>query len=1129
MKWTDEINKNLLLCYFTVTNLQQNTTAYRSQLHQAFINIYPELRETITEQRLSDQIRVIVRNNRIPPAEREIIRRQAADSLQTVHKPQEKQPATIPNTHTDTVETLSTQPTETQKQTTSAETSTSHTQHKTSTITAETPQPTNQIEETYNEIHIQYQGTDPLSRPFIKRPQNIHNIKNTITTINQIIEKRIEESTNGPNIEELLTLVYCGAATATRLHEQPNTKDNSTKKKPTIPSWQRRLQKKIATLRKEIGIITQYSMGNLKKRPPQNLLPENRSSETIIEILDTKKQQLQAQTKRLKRYKKSYQRKQENKLFNTNEKKFYRTLQTTEQQMNNPPPIIELKSYWANIWSQAVTHNRKAQWITDEETTQTSTTPMPNTTITLEDVKNALSRAHNWKAPGDDKIQNFWLKSFTSIHQPLTKIFQNFIQEAEAIPPFLTQGVTYLKPKDADTANPSKYRPITCLSTTYKILTAIITTKINTHLENNNIMAEEQKGCCKRSRGCKEQLVIDAEIHTQAKLKRKSLHYAYIDYQKAFDSIPHSWLIHALQIYKIHPQITKFLETVMSTWRTSLNIKTNKENIRTEPIQIKRGIFQGDSLSALWFCIALNPLSNILNKTREGYKLTSRHPHTISHLLYMDDLKLYTSTRNQLNNLLKVTEIYSQDIQMKLGTDKCKINSIINGKHSTEKKYTLQDSNIIKNMEADEAYKYLGYLQKTGIEHANIKQQLKNKYQDRIKQILKTELSGRNKVKAVNTYATPILTYSFGIIKWNDTELEELNRLTRTTCNKYRIHHIHTAVERFTLKRKDGGRGFIDLKNMNYKQINTLKEYFKTKAETSPLHRSIINLTTSGTPMKFNIETQTLVDTNTTNKIEKWKSKALHGKHPYQLTQPHIDTAASNAWLTRGNLYGETEGFMVAIQDQIIATRSYQKHIIKDPNTPTDKCRLCHTQIETIEHITGGCTVLAPKQYTQRHDSVGRIIHQEIAKKYSLITNHTPYYKYQPENILENNTAKLYWNRDIITDKTTPHNKPDITLIHKTTKTTYLIEIAIPNSPNIQKKHTEKIEKYLPLTEEIRQMWHQDIVKIVPIIISSTGLIPKTLHDSLKGLELPSNLYIPMQKAVILHTCNITRQVLSMQ
>ncbi|KAK4871596.1 hypothetical protein RN001_015720 [Aquatica leii] len=70
--------------------------------------------------------------------------------------------------------------------------------------------------------------------------------------------------------------------------------------------------------------------------------------------------------------------------------------------------------------------------------------------------------------------------------------------------------------------------------------------------------------------------------------------------------------------------------------------------------------------------------------------------------------------------------------------------------------------------------------------------------------------------------------------------------------------------------------------------------------------------------------------------------------------QAHINQEASNTWLRKGNMYGEKEGFMVAIQDQVINTRYYSKHIIKDPNTITDKCRLCKQQIETIDHIITG-------------------------------------------------------------------------------------------------------------------------------------------------------------------------------
>lgn len=256
------------------------------------------------------------------------------------------------------------------------------------------------------------------------------------------------------------------------------------------------------------------------------------------------------------------------------------------------------------------------------------------------------------------------------------------------------------------------------------------------------------------------------------------------------------------------------------------------------------------------------------------------------------------------------------------------------------------------------------------------------------------------------------------------------------------------------------------------------------------------------------------------------EKKALHGKFPHQLDQNHIDTSASYNWLTKGNIFGETEGFMIAIQDQVIKTRNYSKYILKE-NMETDKCRLCHKNTETIEHITGSCSVLAYKEYTHRHDNVAKHIHQQLALKHRLVNDYTPYFKYKPKNVLESDTIKLYWNRDIITDRTILSNRPDITLTLKAQKITYLIDISIPNTHNLQQKHTEKIQKYIPLADEIRHMWHQQTVTIVPIIISSTGVIPKTLNKSLRLLDLHDNTYIPLQKSIVLDTCAIVRRFLN--
>jgi len=95
--------------------------------------------------------------------------------------------------------------------------------------------------------------------------------------------------------------------------------------------------------------------------------------------------------------------------------------------------------------------------------------------------------------------------------------------------------------------------------------------------------------------------------------------------------------------------------------------------------------------------------------------------------------------------------------------------------------------------------------------------------------------------------------------------------------------------------------------------------------------------------------------------------------------------------------------------------------------------------------------------------------------------------------------------------------------MNKKSKENFLIDMAVPNTHNIAKTITDKRNKYQELANEICAMWKQNSVQVIPIVISSTGVIPKSLSQSLKRLNLHPNTYIQMQKSVILGTCSIAR------
>ena len=80
--------------------------------------------------------------------------------------------------------------------------------------------------------------------------------------------------------------------------------------------------------------------------------------------------------------------------------------------------------------------------------------------------------------------------------------------------------------------------------------------------------------------------------------------------------------------------------------------------------------------------------------------------------------------------------------------------------------------------------------------------------------------------------------------------------------------------------------------------------------------------------------------------------------------------------------------------------------------------------------------------------------------------------------------------------------------MNKKTKNTFLIDIAVPNTHNLAKTITDKQNKYQELANEMCAMWKLNTAQVIPITIRSTAVIPKSLSQSLKRLNLHPNTYI---------------------
>ena len=93
----------------------------------------------------------------------------------------------------------------------------------------------------------------------------------------------------------------------------------------------------------------------------------------------------------------------------------------------------------------------------------------------------------NWKAPGPEFVQGFWLKHLKSI-QGLRRKLKKCLENRN-VPMWMTKGRTILLQRDKQKGKAaSNYRSITCIYLVWKLLTGAIAEEIYGFLDKNLLL-----------------------------------------------------------------------------------------------------------------------------------------------------------------------------------------------------------------------------------------------------------------------------------------------------------------------------------------------------------------------------------------------------------------------------------------------------------------------------------------------------------------------------------------------------------------------------------------------------------------------------------------------------------------
>ena len=151
----------------------------------------------------------------------------------------------------------------------------------------------------------------------------------------------------------------------------------------------------------------------------------------------------------------------------------------------------------------------------------------------------------------------------------------------------------------------------------------------------------------------------------------------------------------------------------MNSWKLSASVKTLRE------VDIKRDIYQGDSLSPLLFVLCMVTLTWLLRKAKVGYECGNKG-FKLNHLLFMNDLKLFAKSKNQIDSLIQTMHIFSEDIGIKFRIKKCGVLIMQREKFTRTDGIRLPDGQHMKDI-GETGYTYLGILEIDKIKEKEMK------------------------------------------------------------------------------------------------------------------------------------------------------------------------------------------------------------------------------------------------------------------------------------------------------------------------------------------------------------------------------------------------------------------------
>ena len=319
--------------------------------------------------------------------------------------------------------------------------------------------------------------------------------------------------------------------------------------------------------------------------------------------------------------------------------------------------------------------------------------------ITIDEMMKAKGILKPGKATGTDQVNNeMILQALLKYPDAFRNVFNSLLKKGVGVIQWLTSLLVPIH-KKGPTDDPDNFRGIALISCLAKLFYSILNNRLMEFCLTNNILSPSQLGFLAGNRTSDAHIILHNLINEYCHKKNSRIYGCFVDFSKAFDSIPRNRMFQKLLDIGVTGKFYDIIKFIYEGDQVCIKIK----DMITPAIQTMMGVRQGCVLSPLLFNIYMADFPASLSKTI-GVQLADGQ--NINCILWADDIILLSDSEHGLSTLLTELNQYSELNQLKINTDKTKCMIFNKTGRLIRRNFFLG----LTRLENVRSYKYLGLL-----------------------------------------------------------------------------------------------------------------------------------------------------------------------------------------------------------------------------------------------------------------------------------------------------------------------------------------------------------------------------------------------------------------------------------